>query len=169
MRTTMSAMAVAALIAMTVPTDAVAQRGPRGDRGPGMAPGGGVEMLMRMRTRLELTDEQVERLDAIRRESVERRAAHRAEMDELRSQVAAGERTREELREAMEARREAARAMRDAQRERVEAVLNEAQLQQVEVMRARMEGFRRGRAAGERGMRGMRGGHRGPGGPGGGR
>lgn len=172
MRTMTSALALAALMALAAPTDGVAQRGPRGDRGPGMRQGGGVEMVMRMRSQLELTDDQVERLDAIRQESVERRAAHQAEMAELRSQVVAGERTRDELREVAAARRQAAQAMRDAQRERVESVLTEDQLQQVQVMRARAEGFRRGRADEGRGQRSQRGacdGRRplGPGGPGG--
>lgn len=151
-------LAVLALAALLVPADALAQRGPRGERGPafhGDGDGPGLEMIMRMRERLELTEDQIAQLDAIRQETVARRTAHRAEMDELRSQVRAGQLEREALREAMEARRETAEAMRDATRERVDAILTEAQREELDTLRREGRAFMRGRAGVRRGGRGF--------------
>jgi len=151
----MSGMALAAMVTMALPADATAQRGPRGDRGPGFAQRGqGVEMIMRLRDRLELSEEQLEELDQLRKESVERRTAHQAQMEELRSRVVAGEMTREELREIARARREGAEAVRTQQRERVEAILDDEQRQELETLRAQARGFVMGRASARRGDRG---------------
>lgn len=186
MRTFMGGMALAAVVALTVPSEGLAQRGPRGDRGPGFAERGqGVEMIMRLRSELELTDEQVERFDAIRQEAVERRTAHQAQMEELRSQVRAGEMTQQEMREIAQARREGAEEVRQQEQERIDAVLTETQRQELETLRAQRRGFAMGRASAMRGARGQagrgegcamgraphagfrQGGPAGPGGPGG--
>jgi Spy/CpxP family protein refolding chaperone len=138
---------------------AAAQGGTGGGRGLGAAmrgEGPGVESVMRMRDRLELTDEQIERLDAIRQEAVERRTAHQAQMAELRSQVLAGEMTREELREQVEARWEASEQVREAQRARVDEVLTDAQREELEELGAQARAFRMGRRSGLRQGRGVR-------------
>jgi hypothetical protein len=155
MRTLVSGMALAAVVAMAAPTDATAQRGPRGDRGPELGPqGDGVEMVMRLRDRLELREDQVEELEELRRETVERRTAHRAQMDELRSQVRAGEMSRADFLEIAQARREASEEVRARDRERIEAILDEEQLQELETVRAELRGFARGRAVRGQGRRG---------------
>lgn len=154
MNATKTGMALAAAVAMALPMHATAQRGFRANQGPGIADRGqGVEMVLRLRDRLELTDPQVEQLNALRQEAVERRSAHQAQMDELRSRVMAGEMTRAELLEIAQARREGGQEVRDQQRERVEAVLNEDQLQELETIRATARGFARGRASAQRGLR----------------
>lgn len=147
-------VAVAMTLAPLAVSAQAGERGPRGmmgmrgrDMGPG---GGGVEMLMRMRDRLELTEDQIQALDEIRAQQVERRTAHQAQMAELHSRVQAGEVDISELREAVEARREAARAMREAQRERVEAVLTDGQKETLQELGHRARTFERGRRAGMR-------------------
>ncbi len=148
--------------------DAMQHRGPRA----GMQRGGGVEGIMRMRERLDLTEDQVSQLDAVRRETVAERSARQAEMAELRSRVEAGQMERSALREMMEGRREAHEALSSAHRERIQSILTEDQRAQVERLVGQARAFQRGRASAMRGSRGMRGergfrggqGRRGPGG-----
>ncbi len=122
----------------------------------------GVELLMRMRERLKLTDGQFKRLDAIRADAVQRQIGRQASMIELRSRVLAGEATRGALVDSMTAWRKAARAAREETRTRVESILSSAQKDTLKTMMRRRWALmlRRERAFG--GMRGrMWGGGRG--------
>ena len=96
-----------------------------------------VESIMRARERLELTEVQIESLDNIRRETVEERTTEMAEMQELRSQLDAGQIRRSDLMAFMEERQEARAAVNDQRRARVETVLTESQLEMVQEMRRR--------------------------------
>ncbi|HSM62156.1 MAG TPA: Spy/CpxP family protein refolding chaperone [Longimicrobiales bacterium] len=155
--TTKTVAILAAMLAVApLPMQAQRRGGMDGPRMAGPR-GQGIEGIMGMRERLELTDQQVEQLDALRQEAVQRRTAHRAQMEELRSQVRAGQLDRDAVREQMEARREASEAMRTQQQERIDAILNDAQRQQLEQVRAEARAFRMGRQSALRGGRpGMR-------------
>jgi chromosome segregation ATPase len=122
----------------------------------------GVEAIMRARETLALTEDQISRLDAIRREVVAERSAAQAEMAELRSQLSAGQIRQSQLMAAQEERADAAQGRAEDVRARVDAVLTEEQRAQVEQMRTRAQrgGGRRPAVA--------RGGGRGGFGPGGG-
>ena len=161
--------------------DAREFRGPQIFGRPGFdrVPPSGVEAIMRMRDRLELTDEQISQLDDIRRENVQRRATAMAEMAELGSQVAAGQIKRSDLASSLQARREEGQAMAkpgelatsiltDQQRE----ILNEARMRSLRAPSGRARGMRgRGGPGGFRGPQGgpsrpgIRGGRGGPRGP----
>jgi Spy/CpxP family protein refolding chaperone len=168
MRRLTSGVAILATVMALSPVSVDAQRGPRGPRGlgPGMR-GQGVEAIMRLRERLGLSEDQIQQLDQIRQESVQRRTAHRAEMEELRSRVMAGQMEAAELRQLAQERQEAAQGTREAQRERVEAVLTDDQKAELENLRSEARAFQRGRRSviRGRGVRGPRGGM-GWGGPG---
>lgn len=133
--------------------------------------GPSVEAIMRMRDRLELTEEQIASLDEIRREIVEQRNAERAALAEMRSRLAAGQIRRSELMAFMEERQDANQGVAEERRARIEGVLTETQLEALQEMRSRARAFARGRASvrgGERpgfrrpGMRGERGPWAGP-------
>ena len=94
-----------------------------------------VESIMRARERLELTDSQIESLDALRKETVRSRTEEMAELQEMRSQLEAGQIRRSELMAFMEERREGRQDAVGQQRERVEAILTEDQLEQLQQMR----------------------------------
>jgi hypothetical protein len=114
----------------------------------------GVEAIMRARETLALTEDQISRLDAIRRELVAERSAAQAEIAELRSQLSAGQIRQSELMAAQEQRADAAQGRAEDVRARVDAVLTEEQRAQVEQMRTRAQrvGARRpGVARGGRG------------------
>ncbi len=125
-----------------------------------------VERVMQAREELALTDDQVARLDAIRREFVQERTAEMAEMAELQSQLEAGQIRRSEVIAAQEDRAAAAEGRIEERRARVDAVLTDEQRAQVEQMRTRADrvrGSRQGLAPGGRGGFGP--GGFGPGGP----
>jgi Spy/CpxP family protein refolding chaperone len=157
MRRLTGGVALVATVMTLTPLSADAQRGPRGQRGfgPGIQ-GQGVEVIMRLRERLELSEDQIRQLDQIREEAVRRRNAHRAEMEELTSRVRAGQMEAAELRDLARQRREAAKGIRDADRERVEAILTEDQRASLETLRGQARAFQRGRQSTMRG-RGFRG------------
>jgi hypothetical protein len=114
----------------------------------------GVEAIMRARETLALTDDQISRLDAIRREVVAQRSAEQAEMAELRSQLSAGQIRQSQLMAAQEGRADAAQGRAEDVRARVDAVLTEEQRAQVDQLRTRAQrvGARRpGVARGGRG------------------
>jgi hypothetical protein len=124
----------------------------------------GVERIMQAREALALTDDQIASLDAIRREIVQERNAEQAEMAELRSQLEAGQIRRSEVIAAQEDRVAAAEGRAEERQTRVDAVLTEDQLAQVELMRTRADrvrGRRQGVAPGRSG--GFGGGARRPG------
>lgn len=125
----------------------------------------GVEAIIRMRERLELSETQVADLDAIRRESVERRSAAAAELTELRSQLAAGLIDRSDVMAFLEQKRDGDRQYATERKARVEALLDEAQLESLQELRQRRRAFARGRMGlrrgGQPGFRGRRPGVRG--------
>ena len=168
------------------------QRNTHEFRGPGIfgkpgfnrAPPSGPEQIMRMRDRLQLTDEQINQLDDIRRENVQRRTTAMAEMAELRSQATAGQISRSDVMSQLNARREEDRAMAKPA-ELVMSILTDQQREILRDVKMRSLKARSGKARGMRGrggpagfrdpkggrptrpsMRGGRGGPRGPRGPG---
>ncbi len=119
----------AVLIMMAAP--AVAQRGRRGPARDGMRgamSANRVENALRMRDRLELTDDQVAQLDALRRSQLAERQATMSAMAELQSQFRAGQMSREEFRDAMRDRRDSAQASGD---DPLSGILNDDQLAQL--------------------------------------
>ena len=161
-------------------------------RGPGVfgkpgfnrTPLSGPEQIIQMRERLQLTDEQINQLDDIRRENVQRRTTAMAEMAELRSQAMAGLINRSDMMSSLKASGEEGQAvvkpaelvmsiLTDQQRD----ILREAKMRSLRARSGKTRGMRgRGSPAGFRGpkggrsgrpgMRGGRGGPRGPRGPG---
>ena len=123
-----------------------AQGAPLGGRGPQRPrPGMGIERIMRMRDALELTDDQVRRLDELRREVLERRMERRGQIAELRSEVAAGLIEREEVREQVISLRDGMRETAEQRREQVMAILTDEQKEQ-------WQSARRGRHGGAGGF-----------------
>jgi hypothetical protein len=114
-----------------------------------------VESIMQARERLELTDDQNETLDNIRREAVQERTAQMAQMEELRSQLDAGQIRQSEMMAFMEELQDARQGVAEQRRERIESALTESQLEMVQATR---------RGAGR--ARVGRGGRAGPGGQG---
>ncbi|MEK7380748.1 MAG: Spy/CpxP family protein refolding chaperone [Gemmatimonadota bacterium] len=163
---------ILALLALAVLGTAplAAQRG----RSPARA-GATPETAMRLRERLQLTDDQVAKLRAFREEDV---AARRDIMNaqlELRSRFRAGEITPEAFREEVRAQREAIRLRNTERGDRVGGVLTDAQrgqLNQLREQRARQQ-LHQGQAGGHGGRmspqagrgprRGLGGSVRGPG------
>jgi hypothetical protein len=165
MKRTMKGWVVLAALASVGASDIAAQDAP--EQQQRLRAGPRVEAIMQMRERLELTEQQIADLEVIRRETVQERSAQRAEMDEMRSQLAAGQIRRSEMMAFMEDRRDAARGATDQRRARIEGVLTEAQLEQVQELRTRARAFARGRASvrgsdrpGFRGRPGVRSGDR---------
>lgn len=126
-------------------TPLLAQRGPRGPR-MGVGPAGpGVEMLLRAREQLELTDEQVASLEALRDQMQSEMEPVREEMREAAQQAREAEReAREARREQMQAFRDRIEEMREGHRQRLEEVLTDEQRAQLEELAGQgMRGFRR--------------------------
>lgn len=161
MKKMMSGVALAVTVMMTSVGDIGAQERMRGAGMRDGGPAGGIEMIMRARERLELTDQQFEQLDALRREALEWRTANAARMQAMRSELEAGLIERSDLMRAMEEHRDASQGIREGHRERVESILTEDQREKVRAANMR-RAFRSGE---ERGMRGraQRGGNGQPG------
>ena len=165
--TMMGGAALMAAMLAAAPQQADAQARARGQRMMNDTDRPGVEMVMRLRDRLELTEEQVSQLDGIRQAVVQHRAAMAAEREELRSQRMATPRDREDreaMREEWEAQREAAQARRDAARafsegirSQVESILTDQQMEELQDAAGRARAFERGRRAGMRQGQSMRG------------
>ncbi|MHB1191691.1 MAG: Spy/CpxP family protein refolding chaperone [Longimicrobiales bacterium] len=156
MKWTMGGAALLAALVALAPAQVDAQVGPRGQRAMGPAlRGGGVEMILNQKERLELTDDQVKQLDQIRQEAVQRRTEHQAQMAELRSKVRSGQEKPEALREQVEARRQVAAAMQEAQRARVEGILNDAQKEEMQDWAQQGRAFRMGQQSALRGGAGF--------------
>lgn len=113
------------------------------------------EMVMSLRDRLELTEDQLQALEELRTESVAERSARRAEMEEMRSRFRAGQIDRAELRAFMESRQAQASGIED-RRARLEAVLDEDQLRTLNDLRVRRAEMRGRRAAMRGGRPGIR-------------
>jgi hypothetical protein len=96
-----------------------------------------VESIMGARERLQLTEEQVQQLDAIRREAVSARNTEMAEIAELRSQLEAGMIRRSQLMALMEDQQVARQARTEERRAGIDAILNEAQREQALELRRR--------------------------------
>ncbi len=135
--------------------DVEAQDGRR-ERGPRMRQDAGVESIMSMRERLELTDDQIAQLDVIRAEGVAERSALQADMGEMRSRLRAGEIRQSEMMAFMEDRRDGREGVAEARRERVDGILQPEQRASLEQIRAESRAFRQGQRSGRRqaGMRG---------------
>ena len=144
---TLTVALFACLAGATFTTTAVAQRGPRNQRTT--ARSGCVENALRQRERLELTDEQVAQLNALRTPCIERRQAESSEVIKLRSDFESREITREQFRDAMQARRDTTAA--STTRARLAEILSEDQLAQ---LNRAQRGFARAGRAGARGRRG---------------
>jgi hypothetical protein len=112
-----------------------------------------VEAIMRARERLELTEEQIGQLDAIRRETVAQRTAEMAQRAELRSQLEAGQIRQSELMAAMEDQRDAREARAEERRASIDAILTDVQRESVQQMRRRADRQRPG--VGPRGGQGF--------------
>jgi len=151
------AVLVTAIMAVA-PLHIEAQMGSRGQRGMmGRQAQPGVEHIMGLRERLELTDSQIEQLDALRSQIVQHRTAQQADMAEFRSQVMAGQLEAEAAREQLEGRREAGEAFAEDMKSRVESILTDAQKEELEDVVGRARAFERGRASVQRGgQRGFR-------------
>lgn len=156
MKRTMGGAALLAALVALAPMHTDAQVGPRGQRGAGPAlRGGGVEMILRQKENLELTEAQVKQLDQIRQEAVQRRTEHQAQMAELRSKVRSGQLPVDSLRAQAQARQQVATAFQEAQRARVEGVLTDAQKKKIEEWAGQARAFRMGRQSAFGGGRGM--------------
>lgn len=168
MKTTMGGAAILAMMLSVGVADLAAQQnraqGPRAraDMTDRMVRGGGapgVEGILRMRERLELTEDQVSQLDALRSERVEQRTLAAHEMNELRSQLRAGTIERTEAMERMRTAREARAGQAEQDRAVVQGLLSENQRATLGQLQAQRRAFEAGRRSGLRGQeRGMRGG-----------
>jgi hypothetical protein len=150
---------VLAMLFATGVTGITAQEGRRGARMGGKQgqQEGGVESIMRLRESLELSEDQVSQLDAIRRENVQQRTAEMARTTEVQSQYAAGLIQRSDVMAAMEERQEAARGRDGQQRERLQSILTEGQQESLnDLRRQNRTSAGRGRAARERAGPGFR-------------
>lgn len=132
----------------------------------------GVERVLGMRAQLGLTAEQIQKLEGLRKERLEARKARMSEMLELRSQLEAGDLTRDEFRARIQARGEELRSraadrgaparevLTDAQREKLQQLGRQA-IRRQRVMALREWRLRRGagfggdRGFGQFGPRGM--------------
>jgi hypothetical protein len=139
-RRTLTIALSACLAGATFATTAVAQRGPRHQRTA--ARSDCVENALRQRERLALTDEQVVQLNALRASCIAQRQAESSAVMKLQSDLAAGEITREQFRDAMPVRRDTTAA--SAKRAQLAQILSEDQLAQVN--RAQRGSARAGRA-----------------------
>jgi len=129
-----------------------AQMGARGQRGSmGRRGEPGVEHIMRLRERLELTEDQIGQLDAIRSEIVQHRTTQLADMTEFRSQMMAGQLEADEAEGQREARRAAGEAFSEDMKSRVESILTDAQQEEIGDLVGRARAFERGRASVQRG------------------
>ena len=115
MKMTTGGLLVLATLLATGATDLAAQQDRRGPQMRGLEgrqearQGGGGESIMRLRERLELTEDQMDQLDAIRRDNVQRRTADMAEMTEVQSQYAVGLIRRSDVMAVMEDQEEVRR------------------------------------------------------------
>lgn len=167
MKRTMGGAALLAAMMAIAPLQADAQMGSRGWRGQTDGPRGpGIEMIMRQRAELELTDAQVSQLDQIRQEAVQRRSSHRAVVADLRSKVRAGDLEAADFREQVQALRDGSEAARTQEKERIDAVLNDAQKGKLDEWAGQAQAFRMGRMSAMRGNRAPRGQRSFRGGPG---
>ena len=160
---TMMTIGVALAATLAGASDLAAQRGTRG--GPGGAgglPAPPVERLMVLAEELDLTETQLDELDALRQAQLARRQERSNERLRVQSELAAGLLERSEIRELMQGGRAAARANAEAVQEQLAGILTIDQREQLLELRTQSMRHRRGmqsrggRGQGMRG-RGMRG------------
>lgn len=144
-----------ATLAISVMSEAAAQDTPPERRGVRATPS--PEMIMSLRDRLELTDDQLAALEQLRAEGVDHRTQARAQMEEMRSRLRAGEIGRDEMRAFMQEMRASGPNAGD-RRARIEGILTEDQLESLQETRTRRPGVRRMRDQARRGRAAMRGG-----------
>lgn len=116
--------AVSATMAIAV-ADLAAQR--RGAAARTVTGTNAVELSLRFAERLELTEEQRTRLEAVRVGMLEQRAEHSATLMSLQSEVRAGVRERGSVREELVAIRQEAETGRKALREQYDGILTDEQ------------------------------------------
>lgn len=166
------------VLAMALPGASLeAQRGMRGNdgergvRAERMGQGLPVERLMRLQERLELTEDQMGRLEELRQERLALRQERSAERLRIQSEAAAGTLDLNAQRERRTERRDALRAEMESFQEQLNEVLTLEQREQLLELRSqrmnrggrdRMRSRARFRGMRERGMRGSAG-RRGPG------
>ena len=141
------ALVTAAVMAMAMGADAAAQDATDRRTRITSAP----ERVMAVRERLQLTEDQLAALEQLRAESVERRAVSRAQMDEMRSRLRAGEIDRDEMRALVQEMRQSQPDAGD-RRARIEGILTEDQLSTLQEIPTRPPAMR-GARAGVRGAR----------------
>ncbi len=133
------AAAVVATLMVTAlfTTEVEAQRPGAGARAAVGAGTGAVERAIRLADELELTAEQRSQLDAMRVEILEQRTAQATALMTLRSEVAAGIREPEAMREAMAAYWSEGRADRESLRDSFDGILTDGQREQLQRMNRR--------------------------------
>ena len=144
------AVMAAAVLMASSGLELTAQEGPPRERGPRVRGDVGVESIMSMRERLELKDDQVAQLDAIRAENVAERNAFRSEMTEMQSRLRAGQIRRSEIMAFMEERQDGRVGVAEARRDRIDGILEPEQRASLEQLRAESRAFQRGRQSGRR-------------------
>ena len=159
-RLTHATAALTVALAMTVTTTGLqAQR--QGAGGRMVGGGGAVERAIRLADELGLTADQKTQLDAIRAELLEQRTARTTAMLTLRSEVAAGMREPEAVREVIVEHLGAARAAAESVRDRMGEILTDEQQRELRSMTRRTMWRQRpardrSRIEGQRGWRGGR-------------
>src|SRR5262245_557608 len=93
---------------------------------------GSVENILRRKDDLKLTDQQIAQIEALRKEEVARRQDEARELIELQSRAAAGLMDRTEFRDAMEKQDDAQRLAARNVRNRLEKILTNEQLEQIQ-------------------------------------
>ena len=164
MMKTMMTIGVALAATFAVAGDLAAQRGARGGPdGVGDRQGLQVERLMAIAEELDLTEAQLDELDALRQAQLALRQERSNERLRIRSESAAGQLDRADVRERMQEGRAEARANAESVQEQLEGILSIDQREELLELRTQSMRHRRGmRSRGPRGQ-GMRGrGMRGP-------
>ncbi len=138
-------IAVAIAVTVVMPLSAANAQRARGTRGMRSA---GVESLLRMRERLELSDGQIAQLEEVRGTALEQRKARAVELLDLQSRWRAGELDRDEWRGLMAERREASREQSVQEREQISGILTDEQRERAASLRSQRAGPRRGARAG---------------------
>jgi Spy/CpxP family protein refolding chaperone len=109
--------------------------------------------LLKLKTTLELTDDQVAQLEALQDDFAEQRSVRQAQARDLREQAQSGDVTPNDLREQVAAHRESGREIAASHAQMVQQVLTDEQRGKLDEIRE----AGRQRGPGQRGMRGRRG------------
>lgn len=142
------------------------------DEGEGRGPRGlNIELALRHKEDLKLSDAQVSQLDAVRKEIVAEKQARASQMIDIQSRVASGLLKREDVRKQFEDKRDDIRKTMEARQDRVAKILTQEQQDKLRdgerremQKRMRAGGMGQGRMGQGRMGQGMRGRNMGPGG-----